>query len=220
MPKVKFEVGKLVDYFGIMDEFLNPKKEEMNWSRVVYSEYPELKKKLAGAKNKSIRLMLEEDFFRSIEKKRVKEMERRVKVFQREWDMINDDVMMTLSQITEINWAKDDKLIRARVNLNPICPRYIKERVFDLFWGFDVTQMKSVSIHEIFHFIYFEKWKKVFPKTREIEFDSPYLVWKLSEMVTGVVLNDERIQKVFSHRFYSYDEYESIKIKKRFLLDI
>ena len=73
--------------------------------------------------------------------------------------------------------------------------------------------MKSVAIHEILHFIYFEKWKKVFPKTQEKEFDAPHLVWQLSEMVPGIILNDKRVQNVFKYKFDSYKEYENFKKK-------
>lgn len=60
-------------------------------------------------------------------------------------------------------------------------------------------KMKAVSLHEILHFIYFEKWKQIFPQTNEKEFECPGLVWELSEMVPPIVLSDERMQKIFRH---------------------
>jgi len=126
--------------------------------------------------------------------------------------------MKVLSEVVEQDWPDRDKKILARISLNPICPRYIKQRTFDLFYKSKLEYMKSVAIHEILHFIYFEKWKKVFPKTPKKEFDAPYLIWQLSEMVPKIILNDKQVQNVFRYRFSSYKEYENFKLNGKPLL--
>jgi len=70
----------------------------------------------------------------------------------------------------------------------------------------------------LLHFVYFKKWHKIFPKTKHREFDSPYLVWHLSEMVPAIVLNDSRLQKIFKYKFGSYDIYENAILDKKPLL--
>ena len=99
-------------------------------------------------------------FFTEVFKKERIELEKRAKIFQIEWNKINDDVMLVLSKVVEQEWSDKDRKIFARISLNPICPRYIKQRTFDLFYKQKPQYMKSVAIHEILHFIYFEKWKK------------------------------------------------------------
>ena len=126
--------------------------------------------------------------------------------------------MLVLSEIVEQKWPEKDGKIIARVSLNPICPRYIKQRTFDVFYRQNARRMKSVAIHELLHFIYFEKWKRIFPNAKEREFDAPYLVWKLSEMVPKVILNEKRIQEIFKYKFDSYREYENFKLNGKPLL--
>jgi hypothetical protein len=78
--------------------------------------------------------------------------------------------------------------------------------------------MKEACLHEIFHFIWFEKWKEVFPKYDKGEFEFPHLIWKLSEMVPLAVLSDIRIQKIFKHKPYAYSEWRSKQIDGKPLL--
>ena len=136
-----------------------------------------------------------------------KELERKRESFQKEWNKINNRFMETLSKILEIDWPKEDKKILACVSLNPICPRDIKKRYFDIYYQGDVDWMKSLVMHEVLHFLWFEKWKQIFPKTSEKHFNTPYLEWQLSEMVPKIILSDKRIQKIFEHKPGVYKEY-------------
>jgi hypothetical protein len=212
IPKVEFSLAPINKTFPIIHSFLNPEKGDWNWSGRILRNYPQLRNKLKGVKNKKKRKEIEYNFFKEIFQKKRTELEKRVKIFQKEWNKINDKVMIVLSEIVEQEWPKNDKQISARVSMNPICPRFIKQRTFDVFYKQTPKFMESVAIHEIFHFIYFEKWKKVFPKTKEKEFDCPRLVWHLSEMVPGIILNDKKVQKIFKYKFGSYDIYEKHKL--------
>lgn len=216
IPKVEFSVAPIDKIFFRIHHFLNPSKGDWNWSEAILRNYPQLENKLKGVKDK--RKEIEYNFFKEVfQKERIK-LEKRAKIFQREWNKINDKIMLVLSKIVEQEWPKEDKKIFARVSLNPICPRYIKQRTFDVFYKQKPKHMKSVAIHEILHFIYFEKWKQIFPKTKEKEFDVPHLVWQLSEMVPGILLNDERIQEVLRYKFNSYKEYRNFKLEGKPLL--
>jgi hypothetical protein len=218
-PKVEFSIAPLNKIFSLIDFFLNPTKKQWDWSIAIYKNYPELKNKLKDVKNKTERKEIEYKYFQMIFKIKRKEFEKKRKIFQKEWNKLNDDVMLVLSKVVEQDWPEKDKKIFARVSLNPICPRYIKQRTFDVFYEQKPNYMKSVAIHEILHFIYFEKWKRVFPKTKEKEFDAPHLVWQLSEMVPKIILSDKRVQKVFRYKFDSYKEYENFKLNRKDFAD-
>ncbi len=218
IPKVEFSVAPLDKTFRLIHRFLNPAEGDWDWSNTIYRNYPELKNKLQNIRDTKKREKIEYCFFTEVFKKERVELEKRAKIFQREWNKINDSVMLVLSEVVEQKWPEKDKKIFARVSLNPICPRYIKQRTFDVFFRMKPKHMKSVAIHEILHFIYFEKWKKVFPKTKEKEFDKPHLVWHLSEMVPRIILNDKRVQNVFEYKFSSYKKYENFKLNGKPLL--
>ena len=218
IPKVKFNVAPVNSTLPMIDFFLNPSPAGWDWSNSIYKHYPELKEKLEGIKDRKKRKAIESVFFHDIFQKERPKLEKRTKVFQEQWDKINDQVVKVLSEVVEQEWPREDKTVIARVSLNPICPRYIKERMFDVFYKQDPRYMQQVALHEILHFIYFEKWKQVFPRTKEKEFDAPYLVWQLSEMVPRVILGDKRVQRVLKGNFHSYKIYEDLKINGRPLL--
>ena len=73
-------------------------------------------------------------------------------------------------------------------------------------------------MHEVLHFLWFEKWKQIFPETLEKEFDAPHLCWMLSEMVPKAILSDKRIQRIFKHKPSVYNEYVFAKIDGKPLL--
>ena len=217
--KVKFGVASINHIIGMINYFLNPKKGDWNWSRTILNKYPELDNKLKNIKNKGKRKRIIRAFFEKFIKNNKTLLKKRARLFQREWDKINDKVIVALSEILEIKWPKKDKQIRALVSPNQICPRYIKERTFDVYFLSSIKEMKAIAVHEILHFLYFEKWKKIFPKTNEKHFNSPYLVWELSEIVPKAILSDKRLQKIFRHNPDVYKEYKNLKIKGKYLLD-
>ncbi|MEK6917676.1 MAG: hypothetical protein AABW51_01895 [Nanoarchaeota archaeon] len=219
IPKLEFSVAPLNETFQLIHHFLNPsKKRNWDWSSRIYEGYSKLKSKLDGVKEIKKRKEIEHNFFEEVFKKEKNELERKRDYFQKEWDKINNKIMLALSEIVEQKWDEKDKKVYGRVSLNTICPRYIKVRTFDLFYRFNDKDMIRVAIHELSHFIYFDKWKKVFPKTKEKEFDNPHLIWHLSEMVPKIILNDKRIQKIFKYKFTSYNVYENFKLNGKPLL--
>jgi hypothetical protein len=127
--------------------------------------------------------------------------------------------MQALSEVIEIDWSKDCKNITAWITLNPICPRDIKKRSFDVFFKLTPKKVKEVAVHEILHLIYFEKWKQVFKEYNEKEFDYPHLVWKLSEITPKAIMGDIRIQKAFKHQPKVYNIWEETKINNKPLLN-
>ena len=219
IPKVKFEAAPLKHYINMIYHKLNPRKEDWDWSDRIFKNYPGLEKKLKGINDYDKRVKIIYDFFKQTEKNKKVKLRESCLRFQRSWNKINNKALEALSEVVEINWPKNTMKIAAYVTLNPICPRWIKKRTFDIYYKFNIRKMKAVSLHEILHFIYFEKWKQVFPKTKEREFDKPYLVWQLSEMVPPIILKDERIQKVFRHKPPAYKEYVKFKIDKKPLLE-
>src|SRR3990167_2886115 len=169
IPKIEFMVAKLDEIFPLMHHFLNPRNKDWDWSSAIYQSYPLLKGKLRNIKKLDKRKEIEWQFFNEVYEKEKIELKKQSEIFQMAWDKINSDVMHALSDVVEQKWSSKDKKIVARVSLNPICPRDIKERTFDVFYMQSLEYMKSVAIHETLHFIYFDKWKSVFPKAEAKE---------------------------------------------------
>lgn len=217
IPEIEFQTIKIEKELPILYHFLKKYRRHWDWSEIVYKHYPELKNKIKDIPEGKERRKTAYCFFQNFYENNLKIIEQKTILFQKEWNKVNNRIMKALSEVTECEW--NDKEIEAKVSLNPICPRFIKEREFNIFYKQTIENMKDTCTHESLHFLYFDKWKKVFPKMKEKEMNSPYLVWHLSEMVPGIILNDEKIQKNFKHKFRSYREYENLKINNKPILE-
>lgn len=79
-----------------------------------------------------------------------------------------------------------------RVTLNPICPRYLKEHMFDVFYLNSERGALGVSLHELIHFMWFHVWHQLFGDGYET-YERPSLPWILSEMVVETIMRDGRL---------------------------
>lgn len=227
-PKVIYRKAKFEEIIWPLRGFLNPPNPDSvwNWSDRIYNHYPDLKEMLEPEKEVKERENVIDSYFSKVMDEKSGELGEKAAIFQAEWDKINDDIMDALADICEEKWEGKDQ-IEARISLNPICPRYIAKRCYDLFFANDIEKTMAISIHENLHFIYFQKWNKVFPDVLydEEEFEKGNynglndLSWQLSEMVPGVLLNTDPIQNIFNYDFKSYSNYEEMKVEGKPLLD-
>lgn len=81
------------------------------------------------------------------------------------------------------------------ISLNPVCPRFLEERYFDIFYKNSERGALGMSLHEIVHFIWFYVWNKHFGDSYS-EYDTPSLKWILSEMVVESIMDDERLASI------------------------
>lgn len=211
LPVVIAELASLEKEFPVLYS------RSKDWNDIFCYWYPKLKE-LQNITNKSERKRAEYQFFSKVYKNKKPDLKRALVRFRRSWPKLNDRAMLALSEVMEKKWPETDRMVRAEISINPVCPRFIRDRRFSVFYKFDSTTMAAACMHEISHFIYFEKWREVFPKTKEKEFDRPYLVWKLSEMVPAIILNDKRIRKVVDFDFRAYPQFERCKIEGKPLL--
>ncbi len=131
------------------------------------------------------------------------------------WRKIENKIIARLQEILELRELP--KPITGKVSLLPIAPRFLKQRLF-YFCAKSKCKIETI-VHELLHFMYFMKWIECFPEYRDEkkqrEFDSPFLVWHLSEIVPGIILNDEIILKELDCIPRSYKRYYEIIVNKK-----
>lgn len=137
--------------------------------------------------------------------------------YQEIWDKYNDKFMVALSEQLDIKWPNDCNSIIAGVGLIPIYPRDIKKRTFNI-GKMDHKWVIGTSMHECCHFLFFEKWKELYPDWRWEDFDSPHIIWYLSEMLVDPILNCSAIQDVFVNNFRACDSFYNVKINGKFMM--
>lgn len=212
LPKVKFQLPSIKKEAQMLRSFCHPRPTGWDWSQRIYKRHPELEEIVRGAKDKDEFLKRCNKYAKTFIKQNKKELLNSTNNFQKDWDKIGPKYFKILSQHFETDYPKNIKIIRAYVSIVPICPRFLDE------WSFNVRyekpeQMRKIAMHEIMHFLHFKKWMEIFPKTKRKELDTPYLVWKLSEILAPIILNNHpQIQKMVKTHSAGYQEFQNIKI--------
>ena len=130
-----------------------------------------------------------------------------VKRYNSLWEKYNDLYFETLSKYLEIEWPSNLDIIEGRVGLIPVFPRYLDSFSFSICPGVEDWKIIETCAHETLHFLWFEKWKNIHPETPRREYDSPYITWQYSEMVTDPILNNDPFTNMFDFNEKGYDSF-------------
>ena len=85
--------------------------------------------------------------------------------------------------------------LSGNITMNPICPRFLKERTFDVFYMNSEKGAIGMSLHEVIHYFWFDIWNRHFDDCYE-EYENPSLKWILSEMVVESIMSDKRLSSI------------------------
>lgn len=202
IPKLKFIVGKVEDYYSIIDYFIKLGRRDM-----FLKSFPNMPED--NLKN----------YFLKKEIKLLPIMEKIRNDFEKSWEKINNLVFEKLSEIIEKDWREESEEYVARVTLLPICPRYLDYNTFDLNFSFANKTMRTMCLHELSHFLFFEKVKEVYPEEDKKDFEKPGTWWKFSEIIPAVIFDDFKIFDL-QEEVIVYGGIRKLEIHGRRILDI
>lgn len=125
----------------------------------------------------------------------------------------------TLSNYLEIQWPSNIDIIEGKVGLIPVYPRYLDSFSFAIATGVAEQEIIETCAHETLHFLWFQKWKKIHPETPRREYDSPYITWQYSEMVTDPILNNKPFADIFDFEEKGYDSFYELYDEDTLVMD-
>ena len=126
------------------------------------------------------------------------------------WKEYDDKYLNELTNYFKVDWPRNIETIEGTVGLIPVFPRYLDSFSFSVGTGIESEKLIKTVAHEVLHFMWFEKWKQIHPETPRREYDSPYLVWQYSEMVTDPILNNQPFANILRTVERSYDSFYEI----------
>lgn len=151
-------------------------------------------------------------YVEDVYKQRLTDIQASRQVLQTEWGKVHAEVMKRLSEIMNISWL--NRNIIGFMTLSEICPRYLNDWSFFVGAFLNVEAQKGICLHEITHFLFFEKWKQVFEDFNEKEFNKPGLAWNLSEILVEPIDEDAILKKLVPDTAKAYERYYKTKIKE------
>ena len=173
-----------------------------NYTLKYFSELKEVEGKSREEINKKIEEVVINDY-----KKYEQRIKDEVDRYNKIWDKYNDKYFEALSKYLNANFRSDLEEIVAYVGLLPVFPRYLDSCSFAINVGVSERDVISTCAHETCHFMWFNKWKDLYPDCTRREYDSPYIPWHYSEMVVDPILNSKEIQEVINVKCPCYDCY-------------
>lgn len=177
---------------------------------------------LAGLENSS-----KEEVYKKIEEvvthyylKSKDRIDNEVNKYNNWWIDYNDEYFAKLSDYFNIEFPDEIKLIEAEVGLIPVFPRYLDTYSFAIGVGVDEDKLIETCAHETLHFLWFRKWKELYPDTKREEYESPYFVWKYSEIVEDPILNNKPFSDMFKFEEHVYDSFYELSYEGKKVIEV
>ena len=221
IPKLKFRKMSLEENIELIKWAYYENDDLFNIHNFTIKYFPELENLDKNLSKEEINKIIERIVKESYEKHQDK-IEKEIQRYNALWQPYNDLYFRNLSNYLNISWPNNIDIIEGRVGLIPVFPRYLDSFSFSVSTNMNDQQLIETCAHETLHFLWFEKWKRTYPGTPREEFESPYITWQYSEMVTDPILNNKPFSDIFDFKergyanFYEmYDGETSVMDKPR-----
>ncbi len=219
MPKVKFYLAQMKnEAINLSRDCFPVTKIGRSWRDYIFRFHPTIKEDLDKAKTRKGKTKIIRNYTEKFWKSELEQLKTQKNLFQKEWNKVNDGYMKALSEVLETSWPKNRKTIYATVSINPICLRFLKYWTIQIFYMQRFYEMRGIVAEDILHFLYFKKWKEVFPDADEKTFNEPHLEWALSEILVPAIIGDKRIWKIIHSIPEGHSYHRKVKIGKRNLI--
>ena len=218
VPKVVFKKMSLEDNIDIVKWAYFDKNDDLSMREYTIELFPELMSISEDADEKMISQMIKNVVCDVYTKKKddiLLETER----YNEIWNEYNDVYFNKLEEYFGVSFPSEIDEISAYVGMIPIFPRDLDDFSFSLSAFLSDDDIIKVCAHETLHFIWFTKWKTMFPKYDTTHFNAPHVEWKYSEMVTDPILNNKPFSDLFSFTERGYDSFYTMYDKEGLVID-
>lgn len=206
LPQIKFQTMTLEDNIELVKWAYFENNNLLDIHTLTVNYFPELADLDPELSKEEIDKLIERVVTEEYQKQSNK-IEKEAERYNHIWEPYNDKYFKALMEYLNIEWPNNKLEVKATVGLIPVFPRYLDSFGFSVSTGVPAENIIGTSAHETLHFLWFEKWKKLFPECPRKEFDSPYLPWQYSEMVPDFILNSEEINKIINVKAKSYSSF-------------
>ncbi|MBO7244328.1 MAG: hypothetical protein J6V53_03490 [Alphaproteobacteria bacterium] len=182
-----------------INETLNFQTDDSSsfWKDPLFQAYPSIDKRFGFYLPWSIRKEYLSYQLMKIYSEEKKTFKQQQKIYIKQWTQYREMLTDIFSEIFHIDCKNRFNEIQVDLSLNPICPRYIDEKRFSVFYKYGPKQFLNLAIHEIIHFIWFDVWQKHFKDNKQ-EYEQPHLKWLLSEMVIDTLIKYTKLNTLYA----------------------
>lgn len=218
--KLRFEAAQLPYSVNGILQFIGPEQSSF-WSAPFFHFYPDINQGEFQKIDVPERRQFLLDYFSEMGERNPGQLERKQEDYSAYWSTQEYHIVTAFQDTFEENLADRFNDMVCRITYNPICPRYLSNRSFDIFYQSSPQGAVGLALHEITHFLWFDLWQQLFRDNPE-EYETPHLKWILSEMVVHPILGDERLASInpyYQNRMDVYPYFFTMEIEGKCILD-
>lgn len=176
-------------YSGFSD-----KNKSLPFKERVFHTFPALAGTIKdGMADEEIYHAVKNMMFREYEEHSI-EMQQRIAELSEKLGILTVNVIPRMLQLFEVEWPRQAN-ITCYLGLYSVFPRNVLTKEYWMHYKTPDDVIMRASLHEIDHFILFEKWKAMHGYTWKEEPDHPDVLWFLEEMTVDPTLNTPEIQE-------------------------
>ena len=166
------------------------------WSDSLLYFYPQIDKaRLAGRDLAGRRQYISDTLSSLYHNELRQEMDQKVTIYNAHFARHKGQIEDALSEAFDTDTRPLFNDLVGNITLNPICPRFLAARCFDVFYKNSERGALGMALHEVIHFLWFDGWHRHFGDSYA-EYETPSLKWILSEMVVEPIMRDERLSSI------------------------
>lgn len=181
-PGVKYSVDSIIEF-----------QEESNWWRESFFHfYPQVNigkfdSLSPHQRNEYLQNFLDELYNKDDAKS---DIDSKLIKYNDHWNLHKNQIEDAFSEAFHCDAKNTFNNMVCNISFNPICPRYLNSRSFDIFYLNSEFGALGISLHEIIHFLWFDVWNRHFNDS-DLEYETPHLKWVLSEMVVDPIMRKD-----------------------------
>lgn len=169
--------------------------ESAFWSEPLFFFYKQLDKEYADSLDYTQRKKYIESTLRAVYPEIEGDINGKVLSYAEHWRKNKAQITEAFSDAFETDCSKILNSVRCNITMNPIEPRFLTERIFDVFYLNSERGALGESLHELTHFVWFHVWNRTFNDSYD-EYERPSMKWILSEMVVESIMKDPRLSSL------------------------
>ena len=192
-------------------KYVSPEFNKRNKSRPfaerTYLLYPELRGRISNDMDYDQIYKIVRPCVERVYNEKESEINRKIQQLQSAFDPIKVQLLSNLIDTFELKWPEDQEIIICYVGCISSFPRNVMTKEFFVSYEKDIDTLMMISIHEINHFVLFEKWKQMHGYDKDIEPMYPDTLWFLEEMAVDPTLNIPSIQQAAPYPQRAYEQF-------------
>lgn len=194
LPNIKFVIDKKMMIDDI-ESFLCCDNSFMDWAvEQVTLDHKDLINQIKDKNNKEQKETIS-NYVENYVDNNKSEIELEKDKLEKYWKSIEKKLGSELGKILNTDW-KNINEITCNIGIFQVYPRDLDKFTTQIFYKSTTFYSAATILHEITHFIYFKKWRELFPEDELETFESPHPFWHLSEIMAPIINNEESIRRI------------------------